>query len=73
MTVMAANTNIGQMIEDLGSIISGVVSWVGTCVTALFGASGDWKELLGYVLLGVGVTIVLTGVHVIKSLTFGRG
>lgn len=73
MEVMAANANIGTMVEDLGAIITGVVNWVGNCVTALFGASGAWGDLLGYVLLGVAVTIVLTGVHVIKSLTFGRG
>ena len=73
MTVMAANANVTSMIEDLGAIITGVVGWVGSCVTALFGVSGDWAPLLGYVLLGVGCTIVLVGVHVIKSLTFGRG
>lgn len=71
--VMAVNANITTLIEDLGAVITGVISWIGEVIGSLFGASGSWAAMLGFVMLGCACTLILMGVHVIKSLTFGRG
>lgn len=71
--VMAANTNITTLIEDLGAVITGVIGWIGDIISSLFSASGSWSAMLGFIMLGCACTIILIGVHVVKSLTFGRG
>lgn len=73
MADATVNTNITQLIADLGSVITGVIGWIGSVISALFGTNGTWSAMLGFIMLGCACTLILMGVHVIKSLTFGRG
>lgn len=61
------------MITQIGSVFTQMISWVGTIVTNLFGDSGSWSDLATFLYIGVGITILLTAVGVVRSFVYGRG
>lgn len=61
------------MLDNLGTVVQNVIAWCGQVVSALFSTGGSWSAIMPFVYLGIAVTLVMTGVHVVKSFTFGRG
>lgn len=62
-----------QTLTDLGTVFTNLITWFGRVISALFSSGGSWHSMLAFVFIGCAISIILTGVHVIKSLTFGRG
>lgn len=59
------------MLEAVTSGLTTVIGWVGSTVTALTGASGELKELLPLLAVGVAVSALMLGVKVIRSFIWG--
>ena len=59
------------MLEAVTSALGTVISWVGTVVTALTGASGALKDLLPLLAIGVAVSALMLGVKAIRSFAWG--
>ena len=59
------------MLEAVTSAITVVVQWIGTVVTALVTESGAMHDLLPLFAIGIGISGVMLGVKVIKSIVWG--
>lgn len=59
------------MLDAVTSGITTVISWVGSVVTALVGASGALKDLLPLFAIGVAISAILLGIKVIRGLIWG--
>jgi len=59
------------MLTEIGTALSSIITWIGSCVTALVSSSGAWYALLPLFALGCAVTIVMLGIRVIRSFTYG--
>lgn len=59
------------MIAAIGDAFTGVIGWVGEFVTALTGAEGALKDLLPVFVIGIGVSLLLLGIKVVKSMIWG--
>lgn len=59
------------MIEAVTSALGTVITWVGTVITSITGASGALKELLPLFAVGIGISALFLGVKVIKSIVWG--
>lgn len=70
---------MSAMITALGNTITKLISMVGDVIGALFGTAdatqpwlASWASIMPFIYLGIAVTLIFTGVHVVKSFTFGR-
>lgn len=70
---------MNTMITTLGTTIGKIIGWCGDVIGALFGTVdpdkpwlASWASIMPFIYLGIAVTLVFTGVHVVKSFTFGR-
>lgn len=59
------------MLDAVTSALGTVISWVGSVVTALTGASGALKDLLPLLAIGVAVSALMLGVKAIRSFAWG--
>lgn len=59
------------MLATIGTTLTSVIGWVGSVVTALFGESGALADLAPLIYIGVGVTLLLFGVKVVKGMFWG--
>lgn len=59
------------MLEAVTSALTTVIGWVGTVVSALVGESGELKELLPLLAIGVAISALMLGVKAIKSFIWG--
>lgn len=59
------------MLEAVTSALGTVISWVGTVVSALVGESGELKELLPLLAIGVAISALMLGIKAIKSFIWG--
>lgn len=59
------------MIEAVTSALGTIITWCGTVITAITGASGALKELLPLFAVGIGISVLFLGVKVIKSIVWG--
>lgn len=59
------------MLEAVTSALTVVIGWVGTVVSALVGESGELKELLPLLAIGVAISALMLGVKAIKSFIWG--
>lgn len=59
------------MLEAVSSALTTVIGWVGTVVSALVGESGELKELLPLLAIGVAISALMLGVKAIKSFIWG--
>ena len=59
------------MLAAVTSAITTVITWVGTVITALTGASGALAELLPLFAIGIAISAVLLGIKIIKSVVWG--
>lgn len=59
------------MMDAIGSALTDVIGWVGEVVTALVGESGQLKDLLPLMAIGIGISALMLGVKAIKSFAWG--
>ena len=61
------------MLTKIGAVVTQMTAWVGTVITNLFGENGAWADAAEFLFLGVGITILLTAVGIVRSFIYGRG
>lgn len=59
------------MLAAVTSGLTTVITWMGTVVTSLVGASGELKELLPLLAIGVSISVLMLGFKVIRSVIWG--
>lgn len=59
------------MMQAIGTALTDVIGWVGEVVTALVGESGQLKDLLPLMAIGIGISALMLGVKSIKSFAWG--
>lgn len=59
------------MLDAVTSALTQVLTWIGTVVTSITGASGDLKELLPLFAIGIAISVFLFGIKAIKSIIWG--
>lgn len=59
------------MVDAVTSSLTAVIGWVGSVVTALTGASGELKDLLPLLAIGIAVSALMLGVKAIRSFAWG--
>lgn len=59
------------MIEAITSAFTAVFGWVGQVVTAITTPTGSLTTLLPFLAIGVSCTVVMFGIKVIRSFTWG--
>lgn len=59
------------MLNAVTSAISTIITWVGTVITALTTSSGELADLLPLFAIGIGISAVLLGIRIIKSIVWG--
>lgn len=59
------------MLSAVTSALTQVLTWIGTVVTSITGASGDLKELLPLFAIGIAISVFLFGIKAIKSIIWG--
>ena len=60
-----------SLITEIGNAVTSIIGWAGNVVTAVVGESGQLNALLPVFALGIGVSVVMLGVKVIRSFTWG--
>lgn len=59
------------MLTEVSNALTTVIGWVGTVVTALIGESGQLKDLLPLMAIGIAISALMLGVKAIKSFAWG--
>lgn len=59
------------MLEAVTSALAVVIGWVGSVVTALVSESGELKDLLPLLAVGVAVSALMLGIKAIRSFIWG--
>lgn len=59
------------MFSAVTSALTQVLTWIGTVVSSITGASGDLKELLPLFAIGIAISVFLFGIKAIKSIIWG--
>lgn len=62
---------IPAMLANIGTALSEVISWIGQVLTAITGTDGALKDLFPILAVGIGVSIVMMVVKVIKRFAWG--
>lgn len=59
------------MIDAVTTALGTVISWVGTVVSAVTSTSGQLKDLLPLLAVGIAVSALMLGVKAIRSFAWG--
>lgn len=59
------------LLEAVTTALTTVIGWVGTVVTALVGETGELKELLPMLAIGISISALMLGIRAIKSFIWG--
>lgn len=59
------------MIDAVTTALGTVISWVGTVVSAVTSPSGQLKDLLPLLAVGIAVSALMLGVKAIRSFAWG--
>ena len=59
------------MIEAIGSGLTSVIDWFGDVITALTSSSGALAPLLPLFAIGIGVSLVMIVVKVVRRISWG--
>lgn len=59
------------MIEAVTTALGTVISWIGTVITSITGASGALNELLPLFAIGIAISALMFGIRAIKSVIWG--
>lgn len=57
--------------ELITSVGGTLITFFGSIISALFGASGSWSSLKEYFMLGICVSLILVGAKVIRKFVWG--
>lgn len=60
-----------DMMQAATDALSTVITWVGTVITALTGASGSLKELLPLFAIGIAASAFMFAMKAIRKVTWG--
>lgn len=58
---------MAAFLTQVGSVVTSAITWVGNVVTAMFGESGALKDLLPFLAIALGLTILHMGISYIRS------
>lgn len=58
---------MAALIEQIGTVLSSAITWVGNVVSAMFSSNGALHDLLPYLALGMGLGILGLGVKYVRS------
>lgn len=58
---------MAAFLTQIGNVVTSAIGWVGDVVTAMFGESGALKDLLPFLALALGLTILHMGISYIRS------
>lgn len=59
------------MVEAIGTALGNVITWIGSVLSALTGADGALADLWPLLAIGIGVSLLMLAVKVIRSFTWG--
>lgn len=59
------------MLDAVTSAIATVLSWIGSVITSLTSSTGELKELLPLLAIGIAISAVMFGIKAIRSVTWG--
>ena len=59
------------LMEAVTTALGTVIGWVGTVVTALVSETGELKDLLPLLAVGVSISALMLGIRAIKSFIWG--
>lgn len=57
-----------DLIASIGSYVTAIIGWLGDVVTSLLGANGELNGLFPLIGLGIGVSVVLLTVKIIRNM-----
>lgn len=60
------------MMASIGNALTSVISWVGQVVSAITAEAGALSELLPIFGIGIGVTVLMLGIRVLRGFTWGN-
>lgn len=70
--------SLSTLLDNAGDIISAMIGWVGNVIGAIFGvasegtANGTWSNIAPFLFIGLGITLILTAVGVVRGFIGGR-
>ena len=59
------------MITAIGDAFTAAIGWVGEFMTALTSSTGDLKDLLIPLCIGIGISLVMVSVKIVRKITWG--
>lgn len=59
------------MLTTIGNVFTEIISWAGEFFTALTGEAGALNGLMELFAIGIGISIVLVAVRIIRSVAWG--
>lgn len=64
-------TDTPAIITAIGDALGDVLRWVGTVIGSLVNSGGALNALLPVFAITIGISLVLFGIKIVRSLTFG--
>lgn len=62
---------MSELLTNIGTTLTSVISWFGSMVTALTTAEGDLNGLFPLLALGIAISICFAGVKIVRSFAWG--
>ena len=59
------------LLTTLGSVFTQIISWVGNVIDAI-NTGGAWADLLELFLIGIGISIAMVAVKIIRKVVWGN-
>lgn len=59
------------MVESIGTALENVITWLGKVISALTGEAGALAPLWPLLAIGIGISLLMLAVKVIRSFTWG--
>lgn len=69
---------LSTLLGYAGDIITAMIGWIGTVIGAIFNPAstgttdGTWASIAPFLFIGLGITLILTSVGVVRSFIAGR-
>lgn len=60
-----------ELLTNIGTTLTSVISWFGSMVTALTTTDGDLNGLFPLLALGIAISICFAGVKIVRSFAWG--
>ena len=66
-----AASGMTQLLTDIGTTLTSVLSWFGSMVSALVTTDGDLNGLFPLLALGIAISICFAGIKIVRSFAWG--